>query len=356
MVKTMGKAVIGLVVIVVIAVGAFAITGTEIPFGAVPAGQTVVPTVTDTGLLAVPAGGQPYNGDLTVTSNGRDSNDPAVTYTGATVYDIICYERVGDDVRDWEVLDGGDDTASETMTIPIRKTTASDSGITEMWCEIVRETGGAGVLIDKDGIIQANQRIDTCIYEDPNLDQTADWVCRVNVLDISPPNPNIIPTLELRLKFLEQASTANLDQTTASIINIGTGNQENRLRYNIDFVTTSTQNDSGAKALAQVQIAINATDGDDTLYDVNDSRIEVPMGNQVQRIKLSQMTDTELPSKILYKWKYDQATGGLDVASANIINVAKNGDSEVDIPVIIETQFTQLTDALCVDVVTKSML
>ncbi len=344
MVGTMGKAVVVVLFIAVVAIGAFVLTGQDITLrgGVVtpPAELVTTPTIT---------GGQNFDGSLTTTFDGRDSNDPAITYSGITVYDTICYERIGDNVRDWEVLDGGDDTTSnEAQSIMVRKTTSADVGITEMWCGIVVETGG-NVLVDKDATIRANSRIDTAIYEDPNLDQTAEWVYRVNLLDISPTDPNTIPSLELRLKFMEQASTANLDQTTPSLINIGTGTVDNRIKNNVDFITTSTQNDSGAKALSQIQISVNATNGDDSLYDINNSMIEVPMGAQIQRIKLSQMDESPLTSVIIYKWKYDQATGQRDVASANFIVVQKNGDPEVDFPIIFQTRFASATDSLCIE-------
>ena len=344
MVGTMGKAVVVVLFIAVVAIGAFVLSGQDIALrgGVVtpPAELVTTPTIT---------GGQNFDGSLTTTFDGRDSNDPAITYSGITVYDTICYERIGDNVRDWEVLDGGDDTTSnEAQSIMVRKTTSVDNGITEMWCGIEVESGG-NVLVDKDATIRANSRIDTAIYEDPNLDQTAEWVYRVNLLDISPTDPNTIPSLELRLKFMEQASTANLDQSVIDLINIGTGTVDNRIKNNVDFVTTSTQNDSGAKALSQIQISVNATNGDDSLYDINNSMIEVPMGANIQRIKLSQMDESPLTSVIIYKWKYDQATGQRDVASANFIVVQKNGDPEVDFPIIFQTRFATATDALCIE-------
>ena len=346
MVGTMGKGVIVILLIAVIAIGAFVISGGDIPLRTGTGGITPVQDITQ--IAPTPTGGQNYNGDLIVTFDARDSNDPAIDYDGITDFDIICYERIGDNVRDWEVLDAGDDaTSTETATIPVRKTTTADAGTTEMWCEITPEAGGASILFDQVGT-QKDSRIDTCIYDDPNLDQTPDFVCRVSLIDISPSDPNNIPTMNLRIKFMEDATTANLN-TAPSILDIGVGNNDNRIKWAIDFVTTSSQNDAGAKALSQVIISVNATDGDDTLFDIGGSMIEIPMGANVQRIKFTQMDVIPLTSKIQYKWDYDQATGQRDVASANIIVVEKGGDPEVDIPVIFETRFGAITDALCVE-------
>jgi len=345
MVGSMGKGVIVVLLIAVVAVGAFALSGQDIPLRGGTGGTAPIADVTD---MPVTVGGQNYNGQLTIDFMARDSNDPAITYDGTTDFDVICFERIGDNVRDWEVLGSGDDaTFDETTAVSVRKTTSIDSGVTEMWCEISRETGGASVYFDVAGTLK-DSRVDSCIYEDPSLDQTNDYVCRVNLLDISVTNPNTIPNIDVRIKFMEDATTANLN-TADSILDIGTGNQENRIKWFMDFVTTATQNDSGAKALSQIQISVNATDGDDTLYDVGSSMIEVPNGDQIQRIKFTQMDTIPLGSKTQYKWDYDQATGQRDVASANHIVVEKGADNEVDVPVIFETRFGTITDALCVE-------
>ena len=286
--KKMGYGLLALVGIIV--VGVFAFNGGDLPsFNQGTGGTTTVGSIGD---VTPVVGLQNYNGDLNVSTEGRDSNDPATTYSGATEYNIICYEKIGEDVNNWEVLDSGDDSATEDMIIPIRKASGADEGVMDMWCEVVVESASPSVIVDKDGTISANARIDTAIYSDPNLDQIDAWVFRVNVLDIAPNDPNNTPTMNLRLKFVEDATTANLDSTTASVAQAGTGSHENRLKWDIDFVTTSASNDAGAKALSRIQLRINDTD--DTKYDINKSYIEVPNGASVQRIKLSQMDETEL--------------------------------------------------------------
>lgn len=336
--KTMGKGIIAVVVIGVIAFVAF---GGELPSGGT-GGTTVIGSITETETMTS-ATGQTYNGNLLVTTTAIDSNDPATSYDGADDYDIICYERVGSDVRDWEVLDAGADATDTEMDIPVTKAFGSNQGLTEMWCELSVEAGGQMTYIDKDAIIKANDRIDTAVYEDPNLDQTPTWVFRVNLLDISPADPNQTPTLKLRLKMMEEATSANFDQTVSSIANASTGIHENRIKNNIDFITTSSSNDSGAIALSQIIITLNVTD--DTIYDANASYIEVPNGASTQRIKLSQMDDNELTSTTTFKFKY-----GSDVANANLIVVEKSGDPEIDVPLILFTNFSTTDQAICTEV------
>jgi len=349
----MGKAVAIVAVLIVVGAIAFIASGSDIPIRSQSGGTAQTGDLTDTQPITQ-VGGQNFDGLLTVTWDARDSNDPALTYDGTTDFDVICYERLGDNgganVRDWEVLGSGDDnTTDESTRINVRASSSLDDGVTEMWCEITPEVGGTGIYFDMAGTIKANgDRIDTCIYDDPNLDQTPDFVCRVRLLDISPTDPNNLPTMELRLKFMEEATSANLG-VADSILDIGTGNVDNRIKWSINFVTTSSQNDAGAIALSQFVIAVNATEGDDTLYDVGGSQIEVPNGANVQRLKFTQLDDIPLTSKIQYKWNYDQTTGQRDVASANLIVVQKGGDPEVDIPVLFETRFGAITDALCID-------
>ena len=348
MVGQMGKAVAIVAVLIVVGAVAFIASGSDIPIRSQSGGTAQTGDLTDTQTITQ-VGGQNFDGLLTITWDARDSNDPALTYDGADDYDVICYERIGDNVRDWEVLGSGDDDTPETTGINVRASSTQDDGITEAWCEFTQEVGGAITYFDMAGTVSANgDRIDTCIYDDPNLDQTPSFVCRVNLLDISPTDPNNLPTMDLRLKFMEQATTAELGEAD-SILDIGTGNVDNRLKWSINFVTTSSQNDAGAIALSQFVIAVNATEGDDTLYDVGGSQIEVPNGETLQRLKFTQLDDIPLTSSIQYKWNYDQTTGQRDVASANLIVVEKGGDPEVDIPVLIETRFGALTDSLCVN-------
>lgn len=343
----MGKTVMVVLLIAVVGIGAFVLSGADIPLRSGTGGQATIGDLTETQTMTQ-EGGQSYNGDLTATFSLTDSSDPVLPYELENDLVIICYERIGDNVRNWEVLGKGDDSSTEKTIIPIRKTTSVDAGVTEMWCEFTPETGGQALYFDTAGTIQANQRIDTCIYDDPNLDQTNDFVCRVNLLDVSPADPNNLPTLNIRLKVYEDATTANLNVAT-SILNIGTGNVDNRIKWTMNFVTTSTQNDAGAKALSQIIIAINGTNGDDTLWDAGGSMIEVPNGATIQRIKLTQMQDIPLATELQYRWDYDQTTGQRDVASANLIVVANGGDPEVDIPVIIKTRFGVVADTLCVE-------
>lgn len=344
----MGKTVMVVLLIAVVGIGAFVLSGADIPLRSGTGGTVTIGDLTETTPMTSEVG-QAYNGDLTTTFTMTDSNDPTLTYGGIADFNIICYERIGDNVRDWEPLASGDDaTETETASIPVRKTTSIDAGITEMWCEVTPESAGTALYIDVEATLRANQRIDTCIYDDPNQDQTPDYVCRVNLLDISPADPNNIPTLNLRLKVMEEATTANLN-TVASVASVGTGNVENRVKWSMNFVTSSAQDDSGAKALSQITISINATNGDDTLWDAGGSMIEVPLGSSVQRIKLTQMDDIPLATQIQYIWNYDQTTGQRDVASANLIVVDNGGDPEVDIPVIIETRFGSTDDAICVE-------
>lgn len=335
-------AVGGVVLLAVVAVVALGSGAISLPSGDTPAGQTQIGQLTETAPMTSEVG-QVFNNNLIANWDGRDSNDPAITYDGQDDYDVICYERITDDVRNWEVLDNGDDsTSNETMNIPVRKTTATDAGVTEMWCEVAVEAG-ANLIIDKDGTVQANSLVDTCIYEDPDLDQTPTWVCRVNLLNVSPPDPNNTPEINLRLKFIEDATSADLDQTVASIANAGTGKHENRIKLNIDFVTTSTDNGAGAKGLVQITTLFNDTLSND-LWDPNNSMYEIPNGGTIQKIKLSQMDETPFQTQTMYKFKY-----GSDIATANIINIGKGGDPEVQTPLILTSNFQSADQALCIE-------
>jgi len=168
---------------------------------------------------------QNFDGNLAVKFIGEDEGARNIQanfdfVTSSDAYDTTCYERVGgtDDVRLWEVLDVGvpvpvitnPQVSNDEMTIKIRRTTTTDNGITEMWCEIIPEvtTFASPVYVNVDRTIESNPRIDTAIFADPNLDQKNDWVFRVNLLDISATDPNVSPSLDIRLKFILATKSA----------------------------------------------------------------------------------------------------------------------------------------------------
>jgi len=363
-----GIAVIILVVIVVGAVGAFVLSDQglldlDFQLGQFTGGfiETMVGDIEETPVLL---GTQNYDGNLGVTFLAESvlTTQFQTTLSGVFQYETVCYERIGDTFFDWEILDfGGNANFDEQQTIKIRKSTANDVGLTEMWCSVDR-TGGDTYLVDVDGIIKANTRIDTCIFEDPDFDNTDGWICRVNLLDVSATDPKIPPTINIRLKFWKEAFTSNLGCSGCpAFINQESNHDnfrsiDNILKFDSDYLVG--QGESGissgfVKALTQVQIttqgacaSIGCGAGDpftgDQLeenYDINDSFIEVPFGNGIQTIKLSDMESLLFEDKIVYKWMYDKATGRRDVAGANVIILDVQEDRIIDFPVVIQTTF-----------------
>jgi len=361
-----GIAVVIVVVIVIGAVGAFVLSDQGIldldfQLGQFTGGliESMVGEIEETPVLL---GTQNFDGNLAVSF---DAESVLATVfqkilSGAN-FDPICYERIGDSLFEWEVLDVGDSTFNENMSIKIRKATASDEGLTEMWCQITR-TGGDTFLIDIDGIIRANPRIDTCIFEDPDFDMRKQWVCRINLLDISTTDPNVAPSLTIRLKFFKEAFTSTLGCSTCPVfINQESFHQDpsnvlnNNLNFDSDYLVG--QGEAGhfagfVKALSQIEITVqgscsdfspcNAFDGTELeeKYDINDSFIEVPLGNGVQKIKFSDMDSVLFENKIIYRWMYDQATGQQDVAGANIIILGVQEERIIDFPVVLQTTMT----------------
>jgi len=349
-----GKGIVIVVFVVAIGIGAFVLTGQEFPdfqLGTLIEGGgfigTMIADIEETPPLL---GVQNFGGNLNLSWDGRDTLDRSVLYD-QQFFGIECFERIGDDLNDWEFLSAGGNAVFEATVINIRKTSEFDSGLTEIWCQITSQQQFP-TLIDIDGTIKANQRLDLCIFEIQPLSDIfrfePSWNCRINLLDISETDSKITPSLKINLKLIAQANNVLLDQTTTVPINIGTGDKVNRIKYNANFGTDET-----AKALSQVKISVQPDCGDgasacpkisveelEKSFSLTKSFIEVPVGDRIQTIRLIDMERNELSSKITYKWKYDEITGFRDVASANFIVVAKTEDPLVDFPLIFVTKFT----------------
>jgi len=376
-----GIAVIIVLVIVVGVVGAFVLSdqgildlNLDFQLGQFTGGfiETMVGQIEETPVLL---GTQNFDGDLNVTFFAESVLETQFqkTLSGIFQYDTICYERIGDDILEWEILGvGGNANVNEQQTIKIRKTTENDAGLTEMWCRITSQTGANFFLVDIDGIIKANTRIDTCIFEDPDFNNVDDWVCRVNLLDVSMSNPKIPPILDVRLKFFRESPVSPVPDlvctTCPTFINQESNHDnfpsiDNFLKFDSDFVPAVgvSLTRGHAKALSQIQITTQGACMDqgctaftgselEENYDINNSFIEVPFGDGTQKIKLSDMSSAIFDTKIIYKWMYDDATGRRDVAGANVIILEAQEDPIIDFPVIMQTTFARgsQNQGLCV--------
>lgn len=339
--KKTGQAILAIAVLVV---GGLLITQTDIFSGnnqlslggsSGGSGTTTPDSVSEVTKLS---GVQDYQGNLNVSVQTFDAEDPSLTYGDDTEVDTICYERNGDDPTNWRKLDSASEAELGDMDIPVVKgTSASDTGLTEMWCEINLESSQA-FYVAKDDIVQRNAKVDKCIWDDANLDNTDTYICRVNLLDIKPTTDNEA-TMTLTWYLWDEETDDTLMNISAgtSVASAGQGKVENRVKYDFDF-----NNDADTKSMIEVRLRLNSTD--DSQWFENDSYIDIPTASGTERVKLAQMDRTDLASTTVYKWSY-----GTDYSQGNMIIVPKSGDTEFDIPLILYTNFDASDEALCTE-------
>ena len=239
------------------------------------------------------ATGQVYNGDLTVTTIATDLSDPAISYGGDTEYTTICYkDNNSADVNDWTPIATATTANPEVLTIPVSKSTGNDKGLTQMYCDI-DVASGQDYYVVKDSLIKDNSRISNAIFDDANGDNVDSWIYQVDLLDVSPADPNTTPSLTLFYKIADEG--------------------------------TLTVSDPDSKA-STIKIA------------------------GIGEIKFADMNRSDMASTTV--WKYKLAS---DYSEGNMVFVDKNGDTEIDAHVEVQSNFDASNESLCVELEIKTV-
>ena len=282
--------------------------------------------------------GQVYNGDVTVTTIATDLSDPAVSYGGDTEYTTICYKDNNTaDVNDWTPIATATTANPEVLTIPVSKSTGNDKGLTQMYCDI-DVASSEDYYVVKDSLIKDNSRISNAIFDDANGDNVDSWIYQVNLLDVSPADPNTTPSLTLFYKLADEGSITVSDPT--SKVSVGQGSVKNILKFKMNM-----DNAGDAESISQIQIRMNTTD--DGQYFENLSTVKI---DGIGEIKLADMTRSDLASTTV--WKYKLAS---DYSEGNMLFVDKNGDTEIDAHVDIQSNFDATNEGLCVELEIKTV-
>ena len=284
------------------------------------------------------ATGQVYNGDLTVKTIATDLSDPAISYGGDTEYTTICYKDNGSaDVDDWTPIATATAANPEVITVPVSKATGNDSGLTQMYCDI--DVGSSqDYYVVKDALIKDNSRISSVLFDDANGDNVDSWIYNVNLLDVSPADPNTTPSLTLFYKLADEGSLTVSDPDSKA--SVGQGSVANNLKFKLNM-----DNAGDAESIQQLQLRLNSTD--DGQWFENLSTVTIA---GIGEVKLSDMVRSDLASTTVYKY-----TLGSDYSEGNMVFVEKDGDTEVDAHVEIQSNFDASNEGLCVELQVRTV-
>ena len=295
-------------------------------------GTSGVPTVDTFKKSTTAVDEQVFGGTFTLTTVATDKSDASISYGGDTEFTTICYkDNNSSDPDDWTPLATGTSANPEVLTIPVARGTESEGGLVEMWCDI--DVGSSqDYYVDKASLISDNNRVTQAIWGDANNDNVDGWIYNYNLIGIAGSDPNTAPSDSVFYRLIDEGSL-DVDSPTG-IASAGQGSVENRIKWSMDMDATGD-----GEALNQIQIRFNSTD--DTQWFENLSHITVP---GIGQIKLSEMDRSDLASTTVYKY-----TLGSDYSTANMLFTPKNGDTENDTPVVIQSNFDASNEALCVE-------
>jgi hypothetical protein len=274
---------------------------------------------------------QVFGKTLTLTTVATDTSDPAVSYGGDTEFTTICYKDNGSsNVDDWTPLGTGTTANPEVISIPVQAGTKASGGLTEMWCDIDVDSAQDYYVV-KDDLIKDNSRISSVIFDDPNGDNVDGWIYNYNLIDVSVANPNQLPTETVFYKLIDEGSITVSDPT--SKLSAGTGSATNVLKFKADM-----DNAGDGEALSRIQITLNGTEDD--RWKLNQSFVEIA---GVGKIMLSEFSES-CTTNCIYKYSLANTVDG-----ANMMFVDKNGDTEIDAHVTIESNLDATDEAICVE-------
>jgi hypothetical protein len=294
-------------------------------------GSSGIVTSDTFGTQTVATDTQVFGKTLTLTTVGTDKSDPAISYGGDTEYTTICYkDNNSSDVLDWTPIATATSANPEVLSIPVQAGTKANGGLVEMRCDI--DVGSAqDYYIVKDDLIKDNTRISAVTFDDPNGDNVDGWIYLYNLIDISVANPNQLPTEQVNYKLIDEGSITVSDPT--SKVSAGTGSVTNVLKFKANM-----DNAGDGEALSRIQITLNGTEDD--RWKLNQSFVDIA---GVGKIFLSEFTESCTTNCV---YKHNIAT---TVDGANMLFVEKNGDTEINAHVTIESNLDATDEGICVE-------
>ena len=132
-------------------------------------------------------------------------------------------------------------------------------------------------------------------------------------------------------KLIDEGSITVSDPTSKT--SVGTGSVTNVLKFKANM-----DNAGDGEALSRIQVTLNGTEDD--RWKLNQSFVDIA---GVGQIHLSEFTES-CTTNCIYKYNLANTVDG-----ANMFFVEKNGDTEIDAHVTIETNLDASDEAICVE-------
>jgi hypothetical protein len=302
---------------------------------------------------------QNYGKNFNVGTQTKDTLDRTIVYGDDTEVNTICWDAHGsDDVAEWTDIGTFSEAEIGDANIDIDEATfnsdgsVKSKGLTEMWCEINLESA-QDFAVDQEEIIRANDRIDSCIWGDANDDNDDTWICKYDLLGITPvadPNSEPSDTVQLYL-FDRETDETIVGATTNTYSSVAQGDGT------ITEVTTKLVfgASADAKMISEIRIRNNETSSTDDDYSEEtelcmseDSTAEVVWFDTRQPVGCLALGDTGIfdrdnqASTIEYVWD-----GGNEYKDSILVILPKNANLDVDTPINVHTNFQTATTATC---------
>lgn len=226
---------VGLLAVLVIIVGAAA--GAYIYFQLTPSPAAIIGA--DVG---------PYFGPLSLSINAYNVfNQTAVTETSPTYNFYGSGGMALDSATSTDLAGGTSFDSAQTVQLDVE-----DNGHAFLYLY-----AGTGHYIDMDAFLAANSRIIDERWIDVTADGKTDIVVELDVSDIADPDPNVTPTLAIKIPAVIYDTSIDLD-TPLDIVAIGTSSTSKQIEWKLGGGTNDVAERTGY-ALSRLYFVTNRT-------------------------------------------------------------------------------------------------
>lgn len=188
-----------------------------------------------------------------------------------------------------------------------------------------------------------NDRVLSFDFFDVNNDRTPEWMFEADATGLGAVGRagDGDPTLLFTILSFDKAT-----QTLSSGVNqtgVGTGIQTSRLKYQLDFATSET-------AIPHLEYELTFNSSQTELWQEGTTTLEIPMGDGVQSFRLTEFDRDKGTNQVVYT--LDLAD---DFKDANYVTVCSSCDTNIEIPLVIDTNLQSAGDGLTITLEIRSM-
>lgn len=202
----------------------------------------------------------------------------------------------------------------------------------------VEPAAGKDFYADAVGITERNNRVLSFDFIDINNDRSQEFVFEYDVTGLGGIGRQAGSNPEIPLKILSYDLATVTLTSQGDITGVGQSIQTSRLKFDMDFASSET-------AIANLEYEVRFNSTDNRMWQESTTTLDIPFGDEVQSVRLTEFDRQETATETIYTWDISDDLGG-----ANFIAVCSSCDTNVELPLVIDTNFNAAGEGLLITV------